>query len=119
MNSNFAGTRVSSEIFNLVNPFALSFSNRFSSVTPFVVTLTSRIPGTLAARFTTSSKSFLTVGSPPVNRTLSTPALANTRTKRSISSAVNKSPFGVKSTPSSGMQYPHRKLHRSVRLILR
>ena len=119
MNSNFAGTKVSSERFNLVNPLALRPSNLRSSATPFVVTLTSRTPGAADTRRTISSRSLRTVGYPPVSRTLSTPALAKIYTNRSTSRAVNSRPSGVKSTPSAGMQYAHRKLHRSVSEILK
>lgn len=36
-----------------------------------------------------------------------------------ISSVVMRSSLGVRSTPSSGMQYRQRRLHRSVSDILR
>ncbi len=40
-------------------------------------------------------------------------------TRRRISSVVRSSLLGDKSTPSSGMQYRHLKLQRSVKEILR
>lgn len=58
-----------------------------------------------------------TVGSPPVNLILSTPASTNNFAILRISSVVRSCSFGVNSTPFSGMQYLHRKLQRSVILI--
>jgi len=53
---------------------------------------------------TTSSRSFLTVGSPPVNLILLTPCSTKILATLSTSSALNKLLFGVRGTPSSGMQ---------------
>ena len=50
----------------------------------------------------------------PVMRTLRTPTNANTSTKRLSSSNVRMSPRGSQVYSSSGMQYRHRRLHRSV-----
>ena len=40
-------------------------------------------------------------------------------TSRTISSVVSTWSLGVRSTPSAGMQYRHRRLHFSVSEILR
>lgn len=82
-----------------------------------------------------STKSFLTVGSPPVNRIFVTPCLTKSFAKRMTSSVVSSFSFCVNFTPSAGMQYwptatrktfrhslvrnLHRKLHLSVSEILR
>ena len=118
MNSNFAFTNESKLTLIDFKPFRFNASSLLFNATPFVVIATCSIPSILDIRSTMSVKSFLTVGSPPVRRTfLTPPSFANNFTKRSISSVVNKSSFGAKSIPSSGMQYRHRKLHLSVRDI--
>mmetsp|Transcript_902 Transcript_902/g.1878 ORF Transcript_902/g.1878 Transcript_902/m.1878 type:complete len:286 (+) Transcript_902:415-1272(+) len=53
---------------------------------------------------TISGRSRRTVGSPPVNRILSTPAPTNSRASRNVSSAVSSLEAGERSTPSAGMQ---------------
>ena len=88
------------------------------NVEPFVVMATS-VPS--AASFATSSSRFArTMGSPPVRRMLSTPnVFTMTRASCSISSKVKMSARSSHSRPSSGMQYVHRKLQRSVTLMRR
>ena len=49
--------------------------------------------------------------SPPVSRILSTPASTNMLANLKISCWFSILVWGCKSTPSSGMQYTHRKLH--------
>ncbi len=56
---------------------------------PFVVSVTSRMPGTAPRRPISSSTPRRTSGSPPVMRSFSTPIPANVRVRRSISSNVS------------------------------
>mmetsp|Transcript_12185 Transcript_12185/g.20799 ORF Transcript_12185/g.20799 Transcript_12185/m.20799 type:complete len:201 (-) Transcript_12185:518-1120(-) len=112
--SNLAGSSVSSEIFSLVTPFFAKCSNFLRSTIPFDVTPNVLTPSTLPITETISSKSFRTVGSPPVNRILFTPRATNRFVSRSISWMVSSFSDGVKGTPSSGMQYKQRRLHFSV-----
>lgn len=58
--------------------------------------------------------SFLMVGSPPVSRILVTPCDTNRAERYDISGVVRRWAWGDSGTPSSGMQYVHRRLHRSV-----
>lgn len=53
-------------------------------------------------------------GSPPVNRIFVIPRFVNIFVILPISVAVSKLVDGVNGTPSSGIQYIHRKLHFSV-----
>lgn len=52
-----------------------------------------------------------TVDGAPVSLILSTPAATNRRATRSTSSVDRSCEFGVRSTPSAGMQYWHLRLH--------
>src|SRR4051812_15757237 len=61
-----------------------------------------------------TSRSGLTNGSPPVNRTSRTPSETARRISLTSSSAERRSSPGIQSSPSAGMQYVHRRLHRSV-----
>ena len=83
-------------------------------MTPFVVIARSQIAALAAIRRNRSGSSRRRSGSPPVMRTLRTPTNANTSTKRLSSSNVRMSPRGSQVYSSSGMQYRHRRLHRSV-----
>mmetsp|Transcript_947 Transcript_947/g.2759 ORF Transcript_947/g.2759 Transcript_947/m.2759 type:complete len:202 (+) Transcript_947:2930-3535(+) len=115
INSNFAFTNESKLTLMDFSPLRFNASSLLFNAIPFVVIATCSIPSIFVIRSTMSTKSFLTVGSPPVRRTFRTPpSRANSFTNRSISSVVNKSSFGAKSMPSSGMQYRHRRLHLSV-----
>ena len=60
-----------------------------ASSEPFVVSVTSRMPGTAASFAISWSTLRRTSGSPPVMRSFSTPIAANTRVRRSISSNVS------------------------------
>ena len=59
------------------------------------------------------------MGSPPVSLILSTPFATKSLATRTTSSVLRSSSFAVRSMPSSGMQYRHRRLHFSVRDIRR
>lgn len=59
------------------------------------------------------------VGSPPVNRIFVTPWDTKTEESMNISGVVSRSGGGDCGTPSSGMQYKHRRLHFSVMDIRR
>mmetsp|Transcript_10483 Transcript_10483/g.28748 ORF Transcript_10483/g.28748 Transcript_10483/m.28748 type:complete len:210 (-) Transcript_10483:2800-3429(-) len=109
-----SGLSVSRDRLRRLSPLSRSSFSVRESTRPFEVIPTSFIPGMDEIRRTISGKSFRTVGSPPVNRTFVTPALANSRTSRSISSTVKSSVDGVRSTPPSGMQYTHRREHFSL-----
>ena len=90
-----------------------------SKPTPFVVIPTDSIPGCRAIDPHNSTRSLRSVGSPPVSRTLVVPSLANIDTNRSISLLCKTRCDGWSGTPSAGMQYVHRRLHRSVSEIRR
>ena len=60
-----------------------------ASSAPFVVRVTSRMPGTGTRRAISSSTPRRTSGSPPVMRSFSTPMPANVCASRSISSNVS------------------------------
>ena len=116
-----ASSSVSSDTFTRVSPARLSAPSRRCVAMPFVVIATSSRPSarrSLSAE-TMSSRSARIVGSPPVRRIFVTPARTNRRASRTISSDVRSADLGASSTPSSGMQYRHRRLHRSVSDILR
>lgn len=57
--------------------------------------------------------------SPPVSRILSTPASTNMLASLNISCWLIIFDWGCKSTPSSGIQYTHLKLHLSCRRATR
>lgn len=84
-----------------------------------MVTPSCRTPGSALIADAISSASGRTSGSPPVSRTFDTPADTNSLASRTTSSADSVASSGVSSTPSSGMQYWHRRLHRSVSEIRR
>mmetsp|Transcript_5147 Transcript_5147/g.15609 ORF Transcript_5147/g.15609 Transcript_5147/m.15609 type:complete len:443 (+) Transcript_5147:139-1467(+) len=119
--ANASGHIVSSETFTLRMPAAYSASSsvppradRRSRPTPFVVMPTDSIPGCRAIEAHSSTRSARSVGSPPVSRIFVVPSPANTDTSRSISSLLSTFSARCSSTPSAGMQYVHRRLHRSV-----
>lgn len=66
-----------------------------------------------------SKKREIWVNQIPVNRILSTPSSAKIFDILMISVVVNKFSVGWSSTPSSGIQYVQRKLHLSVKEILK
>ena len=83
------------------------------SVEPFVVSDRSAPSG--ASLATRTGSRARTVGSPPVSRMEVNPNCSTkTLATRSISSNVRSSSRGNHCIPSAGMQYPQRKLHRSV-----
>mmetsp|Transcript_11889 Transcript_11889/g.31422 ORF Transcript_11889/g.31422 Transcript_11889/m.31422 type:complete len:387 (+) Transcript_11889:213-1373(+) len=119
---NFAGMSVSRLRLMLLRPAARSCGRNFERRTPLVVMPRFSPPGTEPLTSPRSStrrpKSLRIVGSPPVSRTLRTPIVTKRRTRRWSSSAVSFSPSVVGSTsssPSSGAQYLHLRLQRSVR----
>ena len=111
--SNRSGRRESREMLIRRSPAAASLSARRPKVAPLVVRARSTFK---AASFSTSTgKLARTVGSPPVRRMLSIPRRSTINlAMRSISSKVSRSSRGSQSSPSAGMQYVQRKLHRSV-----
>ena len=119
MNSNFAGTRVSKLMLTKLTPHSFSFGSFFARVIPFVVIANVFNPSMSDNLKHISSRSFLIVGSPPVNLILSTPAPTNIAPRRIISSCDRSSGLGVRSTPSAGIQYWHLRLQRSVNDILK
>lgn len=119
INSNFAGTNVSKLIFTEVSPHSFSLGSFLARVIPLVVMASVFNPFKLDKCKHMSSISFLMVGSPPVKRIFSTPELTNRFAKRTISFCERILGLGVRSTPSAGIQYWHRRLQRSVREILK
>mmetsp|Transcript_47631 Transcript_47631/g.122949 ORF Transcript_47631/g.122949 Transcript_47631/m.122949 type:complete len:316 (-) Transcript_47631:18-965(-) len=118
---NFAGTSVSRLRLMFVRPASRIWGRNFPRRTPFVVMPRFSPPSTEALTWPRSStmrpKSLRIVGSPPVSRTLRTPMATNRPTRRWISSAVRRAPSAagsMSSSPSSGMQYLHLRLQRSV-----
>lgn len=98
---------------------AATRSGKFrDKVTPFVVIPICSKPSSFSWP-TKSTRSFRSRGSPPVNRILSTPFWTNQLARRTTSSFDNKWDCGCNGTPFSGMQYWHRKLHRSAKEILK
>src|SRR3989338_372274 len=81
---------------------------------PFVVSDRSLIDFTLLSALTISTISFLRRGSPPVSRILRIHMRPAICTNRRISSRVRHSKGGRGEVPSTGAQYTHRKLQRSV-----
>ena len=85
---------------------------------PLVVSAMSSMPSIAASISTSRSRSRRSSGSPPVRRSLRTPAAAKSRASRAISSNVSSCERrrNSKSRPktSFGMQYTQRKLQRSV-----
>src|SRR5207253_3546996 len=90
-----------------------------SSSVPFVVIDTSVSGATSRSIATSLGSSARTVGSPPVSLKDRTPSETNTRASRAISSNRRISSRGSHWSPSAGMQYVQRKLHRSVTEIRR
>ena len=95
-------------------PAARSAEAWSASRMPLVVRARSRSAALPASIATRSGRSVRSRGSPPVIRTLSVPSAAKTSTRRSISSKVRMSSRGSQTYSASGMQYWHRRLHRSV-----
>jgi len=84
-----------------------------------VVRETSRSGPTSLNIRTRTGRSARTSGSPPVTFRLRTPSLTKIPSIRVSSSKLRISCFGSQASPSAGMQYEHRKLHRSVTEIRR
>mmetsp|Transcript_14797 Transcript_14797/g.20734 ORF Transcript_14797/g.20734 Transcript_14797/m.20734 type:complete len:288 (-) Transcript_14797:477-1340(-) len=119
--SNLNGSSVSRLTFTESSPASFRSATFLPNVIPFVVIAISRRPlglNSLVA-FTISAKSLRSKGSPPVNLILLTPSSTKREVILCISSASRSLCSGVSCTPSSGMQYVHLKLQRSVREILR
>eukprot|EP00659_Diplonema_papillatum_P014259 gene14259-biopygen14313 len=120
-NSNLCASSVSRLMLMFVIPHSDSTGSFFARLMPLVVMQSCSTPfsRTVARPRARSSKSRRTSGSPPVRRILRTPSSAKMPAARTISAVDIKSSAGVRSTPSAGMQYWHRRLHRSVMLIRR
>ncbi len=89
------------------NPAATSAGSTSSSPMPLVVIAISQGPSAprmAASRRTTSTRSRLSKGSPPVSRNVVTPAAAATRATSSISSTVRMPWRASHVFPCSGMQ---------------
>mmetsp|Transcript_112661 Transcript_112661/g.291039 ORF Transcript_112661/g.291039 Transcript_112661/m.291039 type:complete len:345 (+) Transcript_112661:65-1099(+) len=121
-NGNFAGTNVSKLKFTFSSPASWSFGRKRANRTPLVVMPRDSGSARLFERLPKSStmrpKSPRMVGSPPVRRIFRTPNCTKSLSNREISSVAKFSPrlVGIAgSSPSSGLQYWHLKLQRSVR----
>ena len=104
MNSFFAGTRLSRLMLRWVSPASLSLPNFLFIRLPFVVMPT--WPGKwFDMSATMSIISRRTRGSPPVSLTFWTPWCLNMRAIRSSSVLDKICCYGLRGTPSAGMQY--------------
>mmetsp|Transcript_18576 Transcript_18576/g.57085 ORF Transcript_18576/g.57085 Transcript_18576/m.57085 type:complete len:348 (+) Transcript_18576:393-1436(+) len=123
--SNVAGRTESNDTFTLRSPASYSSSTYglvffpFARATPFVVMPTLCTPSRDEMASQIRARSGRSVGSPPVSRTFVAPIRAKSRARRSISAVVSSFESSDRGTPSAGMQYVHRKLHRSVSEIRR
>ncbi len=113
-----ASFNASTDTFTRSNPAVRNAAACFSNSHPFVVSATSGKPTSSFNARTSSGTSVRNNGSPPVNRTFSTPSRRNAPTIRTISrNDINcgslKNACAGPNT-SFGMQYGHRKLQRSV-----
>ena len=113
MDAYFSGSRLSMLMFTRFTPAAFRSWAYRPSRTPFVVRSTSSTPGTAATIRHSSTQPLRTSGSPPVMRTFFTPSFAAASTISVISSKDRISSCRFRQTPS-GIQYRHRRLHRSV-----
>mmetsp|Transcript_87857 Transcript_87857/g.138686 ORF Transcript_87857/g.138686 Transcript_87857/m.138686 type:complete len:200 (+) Transcript_87857:491-1090(+) len=121
---NLAATRVSRLILIFRRPAAVKCGMNFFSRTALVVMPKDKGSGKLLLKLprcsTMWSRSPRMVGSPPVRRTFLTPRPTKTDNNVFNSSVFRRSGFAfgvIGSSPSSGMQYLQRRLHRSVREI--
>mmetsp|Transcript_5935 Transcript_5935/g.21183 ORF Transcript_5935/g.21183 Transcript_5935/m.21183 type:complete len:315 (-) Transcript_5935:277-1221(-) len=112
--ANFLASSVSRLMLSPVTPAARSRGSRRDSTRPLVVMPSPCRPGSAASCAQMSMASRRTSGSPPVSRILVTPACTNSAARRTISSLVSRCDASDSVTPSAGMQYRHRRLHRSV-----
>jgi len=119
---NLAGTSVSKLRLMFRSPEARSWGRKRARRTPFVVmpkeSGSAKPSESWPKSSTMRSKSPRMVGSPPVRRIFRTPNRTKSLSNRWISSAVMFAPLVVGiagSSPSSGLQYWHLKLQRSVR----
>ena len=110
----FFGFSVSRLMLSRFTPASRKSDANAGSSMPFVVRHTSPIPCTAAMRRQMERMFFLTSGSPPVTRTFRIPSEAAASTARIISSSVSISSCRSLQTPSAGIQYRQRRLHRSV-----
>ncbi|WVY99499.1 hypothetical protein V8G54_025569 [Vigna mungo] len=85
INSNFAGTKVSTLMLRAVSPQSFSLGSFLVKAIPLVVMDSVLSPFKFDNSKHMSSISFLTVGSPPVRRILVTPELTNRFANRRIS----------------------------------
>ena len=99
-------------------PAAASWSATGASSMPLVVRDRSSSPSAASLR-TRSLRPARTRGSPPVSLMDRTPSRRATSATRTISSKESRSDRGRNVIPRSGMQYVHRRLHRSVTEIRR
>ncbi len=116
---NFAGLRVSRLALIRPRPARSSPAACSFRCEALVVRERSLSPPRPARAETRVSSPCRNRGSPPVSRISSTPDCKNSPARRVISSKVRISLRSIHSYCSSGMQYTHRKLHRSVTDILR
>ena len=97
------------------SPASFSPAARLSRPIAFVVSAMFGRGSNAATPAMMSLMSLRVRGSPPVNRTWSTPNFSTAmRTKRTISSPDIAESRDMNSTPSSGMQYVQRRLQKSV-----
>ena len=109
---------VSMLIFTASRPASASAARCAVSRVPFVVSETVSSPESCFRRRTSTLTSRRTSGSPPVILTCLIPFAQKIFTSRSISSKRRISSWLTSGTPSGGMQYRQRRLHRSVTDIL-
>mmetsp|Transcript_10732 Transcript_10732/g.26445 ORF Transcript_10732/g.26445 Transcript_10732/m.26445 type:complete len:231 (+) Transcript_10732:1468-2160(+) len=117
--SKRCGRSVSRLMLSALSPASLSAGRARASAMPLDVMASVRRPGRADSWLHSCTRSGRSVGSPPVSRTLVTPACTNRRARRRISGVVSRCEAGVRDTPSAGMQYVQRRLHLSVRLMRR
>src|SRR5260370_10333 len=109
-----SGRKVSRLTVTRCRPAARRAAAWVASSSPLVVIARSVIRASRAISATRVGRSWRSNGSPPVSRTFVTPSPANTGTSRAISSNVRIDARGNHTYSSSGMQYRHRMLQRSV-----
>jgi hypothetical protein len=112
---NVSGRTVSSDTLIRSSPASCSAPALRLSPMAFVVREISGRGRSAAVRATMPTRPRRSSGSPPVNLTSRMPSRSTaTPISRITSSSVSSSGEGSQSSPSGGMQYAHRRLHRSV-----
>ena len=112
--ANLSSFKVSRLIFSRSTPACFSSAAYCGRSAPLVVMVSSRTPLMARRLRHKSTMPRRTSGSPPVSRTLLTPSETAVRTISVSSSNDSISLCSRLHTPSAGIQYRHRKLHRSV-----